>query len=237
MLHLLEVLPDVSRLYVFSRSPLPSVFSAFNLSCAFSSILIILFSKPVLQNCYLFNRLHLFHKPFTFYPQSVSSYFTTRRLNFVLIYKISQTICQTCLFAYLPLSIGQSLSTFLTPVLSFLLLCCRIFVVGIGFFSLCFLMTSLGGQFSAKRLGDSPFTIRTEGTDICRACVFVQECRLVCLFVRPFAALKCFNVSSYRCAIALHGPPGASLPCATLWKLHHWQHKIASHVWMRPSLM
>ncbi|CAG14244.1 unnamed protein product, partial [Tetraodon nigroviridis] len=40
-----------------------------------------------------------------------------------------------------------------------------IFVVGIGFFSLCFLMTSLGGQFSAKRLGDSPFTIRTEGTD------------------------------------------------------------------------
>lgn len=46
---------------------------------------------------------------------------------------------------------------------SLLPLCCRIFVVGIGFFSLCFLMTSLGGQFSAKRLGDSPFTIRTEG--------------------------------------------------------------------------
>lgn len=41
----------------------------------------------------------------------------------------------------------------------------RIFVVGIGFFSLCFLMTSLGGQFSAKRLGDSPFTIRTEGRE------------------------------------------------------------------------
>uniref|UniRef100_A0ABM5FME0 alpha-1,6-mannosyl-glycoprotein 6-beta-N-acetylglucosaminyltransferase n=3 Tax=Pogona vitticeps TaxID=103695 RepID=A0ABM5FME0_9SAUR len=38
----------------------------------------------------------------------------------------------------------------------------RIFMVGIGFFTLCFLMTSLGGQFSAKRLGDSPFTIRTE---------------------------------------------------------------------------
>ncbi|XP_072539488.1 alpha-1,6-mannosylglycoprotein 6-beta-N-acetylglucosaminyltransferase B-like [Salminus brasiliensis] len=38
----------------------------------------------------------------------------------------------------------------------------RIFVVGIGFFSLCFLMTSLGGQFSAKRLTDSPFTVRTE---------------------------------------------------------------------------
>ncbi|KAF7711064.1 hypothetical protein HF521_000075 [Silurus meridionalis] len=38
----------------------------------------------------------------------------------------------------------------------------RIFVLGIGFFSLCFLMTSLGGQFSAKRLTDSPFTARTE---------------------------------------------------------------------------
>lgn len=39
----------------------------------------------------------------------------------------------------------------------------RLFVLGIGFFTLCFLMTSLGGQFSARRLGDSPFTIRTEG--------------------------------------------------------------------------
>ncbi|ELW68276.1 Alpha-1,6-mannosylglycoprotein 6-beta-N-acetylglucosaminyltransferase B [Tupaia chinensis] len=38
----------------------------------------------------------------------------------------------------------------------------RLFVLGIGFFTLCFLMTSLGGQFSARRLGDSPFTIRTE---------------------------------------------------------------------------
>ncbi|XP_031432583.1 alpha-1,6-mannosylglycoprotein 6-beta-N-acetylglucosaminyltransferase B [Clupea harengus] len=38
----------------------------------------------------------------------------------------------------------------------------RIFVAGIGFFSLCFLMTSLGGQFSAKRSGDSPFTVRAE---------------------------------------------------------------------------
>lgn len=43
----------------------------------------------------------------------------------------------------------------------------RIFVLGIGFFTLCFLMTSLGGQFSAKRLGDSPFTIRTEGKRSC----------------------------------------------------------------------
>lgn len=40
----------------------------------------------------------------------------------------------------------------------------RLFVLGIGFFSLCFLMTSLGGQFSTRRPGDSPFTIRTEGT-------------------------------------------------------------------------
>ncbi|XP_034496207.1 alpha-1,6-mannosylglycoprotein 6-beta-N-acetylglucosaminyltransferase B isoform X5 [Ailuropoda melanoleuca] len=38
----------------------------------------------------------------------------------------------------------------------------RLFVLGIGFFSLCFLMTSLGSQFSARRPGDSPFTIRTE---------------------------------------------------------------------------
>lgn len=39
-------------------------------------------------------------------------------------------------------------------------------MLGIGFFTLCFLMTSLGGQFSAKRLGDSPFTIRTEGEPV-----------------------------------------------------------------------
>uniref|UniRef100_A0A4W5RTE7 Uncharacterized protein n=1 Tax=Hucho hucho TaxID=62062 RepID=A0A4W5RTE7_9TELE len=52
---------------------------------------------------------------------------------------------------------------------------CLIFVVGIGFFSLCFLMTSLGGQFSAKRLGDSPFTIRTEGREIHYLC----ECMCV----------------------------------------------------------
>lgn len=45
----------------------------------------------------------------------------------------------------------------------------RIFVLGIGFFTLCFLMTSLGGQFSAKRLGDSPFTIRTEGKHLSMA--------------------------------------------------------------------
>uniref|UniRef100_A0A5F8G5D6 alpha-1,6-mannosyl-glycoprotein 6-beta-N-acetylglucosaminyltransferase n=1 Tax=Monodelphis domestica TaxID=13616 RepID=A0A5F8G5D6_MONDO len=38
----------------------------------------------------------------------------------------------------------------------------RLFVLGIGFFTLCFLMTSLGGQFSARRLGDSPFTVHTE---------------------------------------------------------------------------
>uniref|UniRef100_A0AAY5F5X1 Uncharacterized protein n=1 Tax=Electrophorus electricus TaxID=8005 RepID=A0AAY5F5X1_ELEEL len=38
----------------------------------------------------------------------------------------------------------------------------RIFVAGIGFFSVCFLVTSLGGQLSPKRLRDSPFTIHTE---------------------------------------------------------------------------
>ncbi|XP_076843604.1 alpha-1,6-mannosylglycoprotein 6-beta-N-acetylglucosaminyltransferase B isoform X2 [Brachyhypopomus gauderio] len=38
----------------------------------------------------------------------------------------------------------------------------RIFVAGIGFFSVCFLMTSLGGQFSPRRLRDTPFTIHTE---------------------------------------------------------------------------
>lgn len=56
---------------------------------------------------------------------------------------------------------------------------CRIFVVGIGFFSLCFLMTSLGGQFSAKRLGDSPFTIRTEGTDAYVSSVHVASLRFM----------------------------------------------------------
>ncbi|XP_062886854.1 alpha-1,6-mannosylglycoprotein 6-beta-N-acetylglucosaminyltransferase B isoform X2 [Mobula hypostoma] len=39
----------------------------------------------------------------------------------------------------------------------------RLFVAGIGFFTLCFIMTSLGGQFSGKRLGDSPFGIRQLG--------------------------------------------------------------------------
>lgn len=52
------------------------------------------------------------------------------------------------------------------PSLQLCFLSRRIFVLGIGFFTLCFLMTSLGGQFSAKRLGDSPFTIRTEGKPV-----------------------------------------------------------------------
>uniref|UniRef100_A0A672F247 Uncharacterized protein n=1 Tax=Salarias fasciatus TaxID=181472 RepID=A0A672F247_SALFA len=60
-------------------------------------------------------------------------------------------------------------------------LSCRIFVVGIGFFSLCFLMTSLGGQFSARRSGDSPFTVRAEGkpADTRRRCLVahVQHCK------------------------------------------------------------
>lgn len=50
----------------------------------------------------------------------------------------------------------------LPPIFPFLLHR-RIFVAGIGFFSLCFLMTSLGGQFSAKRPGEPPFTARAEG--------------------------------------------------------------------------
>ncbi|XP_072414567.1 alpha-1,6-mannosylglycoprotein 6-beta-N-acetylglucosaminyltransferase B-like isoform X1 [Chiloscyllium punctatum] len=39
----------------------------------------------------------------------------------------------------------------------------RLFVAGIGFFTLCFIMTSFGGQFSGKRVGDSPFGIRQLG--------------------------------------------------------------------------
>lgn len=54
---------------------------------------------------------------------------------------------------------GHSSDLFLTCLVALH----RLFVLGIGFFSLCFLMTSLGGQFSARRPGDSPFTIRTEG--------------------------------------------------------------------------
>ncbi|XP_072298625.1 alpha-1,6-mannosylglycoprotein 6-beta-N-acetylglucosaminyltransferase B-like [Eucyclogobius newberryi] len=38
----------------------------------------------------------------------------------------------------------------------------RLFVLGIGFFSLFFLMASLGGEFSGKRLPDSPFTVQAE---------------------------------------------------------------------------
>ncbi|KAK1798148.1 hypothetical protein P4O66_000642 [Electrophorus voltai] len=44
-----------------------------------------------------------------------------------------------------------------------------IFVAGIGFFSVCFLVTSLGGQLSPKRLRDSPFTIHTEGASAYQA--------------------------------------------------------------------
>lgn len=38
----------------------------------------------------------------------------------------------------------------------------RLFVLGIGFFSVFFLMTSLGGQFSGRRPADSPFTVQAE---------------------------------------------------------------------------
>lgn len=63
------------------------------------------------------------------------------------------------------LLLSRSLAVLLCPIITLLSphVSCRIFVAGIGFFSLCFLMTSLGGQFSAKRPGESPFTARAEG--------------------------------------------------------------------------
>lgn len=82
-------------------------------------------------------------------------------------------------YAYLPVPARKHVYFPLTVFPLLVPLCCRIFVVGVGFFSLCFLMTSLGGQFSAKRLGDSPFTIRTEGNDM--MCVCVCESRFTSL--------------------------------------------------------
>lgn len=52
-------------------------------------------------------------------------------------------------------------------------------------------MTSLGGQFSAKRLGDSPFTIRTEGTD---KCLVVSACFPVFQSVFPIWC-KCYALA------------------------------------------
>ncbi|TWW69621.1 Alpha-1,6-mannosylglycoprotein 6-beta-N-acetylglucosaminyltransferase B [Takifugu flavidus] len=68
----------------------------------------------------------------------------------------------------------------------------RIFVVGIGFFSLCFLMTSLGGQFSAKRPGDPPFTVRAEGK-LLRLCPAPIMTRLAPLLGAQRGSLDCYQ--------------------------------------------
>ncbi|XP_043944964.1 alpha-1,6-mannosylglycoprotein 6-beta-N-acetylglucosaminyltransferase B [Protopterus annectens] len=76
----------------------------------------------------------------------------------------------------------------------------RIFLAGIGFFTLCFLMTSLGGQFSAKRLGDSPFTIRTEvlGGLEYRGVLRKMSEMLEVLLKRMDSLTKMQNVSEFR---------------------------------------
>nr|AAH62354.1 MGAT5B protein [Homo sapiens] len=95
----------------------------------------------------------------------------------------------------------------------------RLFVLGIGFFTLCFLMTSLGGQFSARRLGDSPFTIRTEvmGGPESRG-VLRKMSDLLELMVKRMDALARLENSSelHRAGGDLHFPadrmpPGAGL--------------------------
>lgn len=182
--------------FIFLKWCLPSIVCFLRSSSALSvshhqpinSALIRLSSKPVWQNSYRLICLNLFCS-FTFHPRSVSSYLAVHRFHFSQSSIFPKLFAEHCLFTYLPpanVSVSHSVSQSPPWHLFFLSspLCRRIFVVGIGFFSLCFLMTSLGGQFSAKRLGDSPFTIRTEGTDECLCvpvCVFAQECRLVCL--------------------------------------------------------
>ncbi|KAM4661847.1 alpha-1,6-mannosylglycoprotein 6-beta-N-acetylglucosaminyltransferase B isoform 1-T2 [Discoglossus pictus] len=76
----------------------------------------------------------------------------------------------------------------------------RIFVLGIGFFTLCFLMTSLGGQFSAKRLADSPFTIRTEvlGTGESRSALRRMNDILETLVRRMDMLSHLENISEFR---------------------------------------
>ncbi|XP_053309926.1 alpha-1,6-mannosylglycoprotein 6-beta-N-acetylglucosaminyltransferase B [Spea bombifrons] len=76
----------------------------------------------------------------------------------------------------------------------------RIFVLGIGFFTLCFLMTSLGGQFSARRLADSPFTIRTEvlGTGESRSALRRMNDILETLVRRMDILARLENVSESR---------------------------------------
>lgn len=89
----------------------------------------------------------------------------------------------------------------------------RLFVLGIGFFSLCFLMTSLGGQFSARRSGDSPFTIRTEGISMgegrqggCR-CLGMRRGRPLSLAHRRWLSVALSQASwpPHRCTCELSG--------------------------------
>ncbi|XP_072861092.1 alpha-1,6-mannosylglycoprotein 6-beta-N-acetylglucosaminyltransferase B isoform X3 [Chlorocebus sabaeus] len=95
----------------------------------------------------------------------------------------------------------------------------RLFVLGIGFFTLCFLMTSLGGQFSARRLGDSPFTIRTEvmGGPESRGILRKMSDLLELMVKRMDALARLENVSElHRAGGDLHFPadrmpPGAGL--------------------------
>uniref|UniRef100_A0A2K6KF29 alpha-1,6-mannosyl-glycoprotein 6-beta-N-acetylglucosaminyltransferase n=1 Tax=Rhinopithecus bieti TaxID=61621 RepID=A0A2K6KF29_RHIBE len=95
----------------------------------------------------------------------------------------------------------------------------RLFVLGIGFFTLCFLMTSLGGQFSARRLGDSPFTIRTEvmGGPESRGVLRKMSDLLELMVKRMDALARLENVSElHRAGGDLHFPadrmpPGAGL--------------------------
>ncbi|XP_032726405.1 alpha-1,6-mannosylglycoprotein 6-beta-N-acetylglucosaminyltransferase B isoform X1 [Lontra canadensis] len=95
----------------------------------------------------------------------------------------------------------------------------RLFVLGIGFFSLCFLMTSLGGQLSARRPGDSPFTIRTEvlGGPESRG-VLRRMSELLELMAKRMDALARLENGSEPHRAAGHGrlaadrfPPGAGL--------------------------
>ncbi|XP_026311707.1 alpha-1,6-mannosylglycoprotein 6-beta-N-acetylglucosaminyltransferase B [Piliocolobus tephrosceles] len=95
----------------------------------------------------------------------------------------------------------------------------RLFVLGIGFFTLCFLMTSLGGRFSARRLGDSPFTIRTEvmGGPESRGVLRKMSDLLELMVKRMDALARLENVSElHRAGGDLHFPadrmpPGAGL--------------------------
>ncbi|XP_011897725.1 PREDICTED: alpha-1,6-mannosylglycoprotein 6-beta-N-acetylglucosaminyltransferase B isoform X7 [Cercocebus atys] len=95
----------------------------------------------------------------------------------------------------------------------------RLFVLGIGFFTLCFLMTSLGGQFSARRLGDSPFTIRTEvmGGPESRGVLRKMSDLLELMVKRMDALARLENISElHRAGGDLHFPadrmpPGAGL--------------------------